>query len=1081
MNNNLIVTLLLFFLGSEIAAQINARMLREPDVSQTNIVFVYAGDIWTVPKTGGTANKLSSPMGEEKFPKFSPDGSQIAFTANYDGNWDVYVIPANGGIPKRLTTHGGFDQVLEWHPDGSKILFASSRESGRQRFSQFYEVNINGGLPKKLVLPYGSLGSYSPDGTSIAFNFKSRINRTWKRYKGGWAPDIWTYDLATNTSVNITNNASSDEFPMWGDGKIFYSSDNGPNSRYNLWSYDLASGSNTQITDYSDFDIHFPSIGPEEIVFENAGRLYLMDLSTQQSREVDIEVITDQLSLTEKMVDVGDNMNWFDVSPDGKRLIVSARGDVFSVPSENGVTRNITNSDGAHDRLPSWSPDGKKIAYWSDKSGEYQLMIYNTESQITETLTKYTSGFRYQLFWSPDSKKLAFVNQAMEFNYFDLNTRQTFKMDEGLFMFHGALRNFSFSWSSDSKWIAYSKDNANYNRSIHLYDTQSKQGYKVTGEFYNDFSPTFDPDNNYLFFLTNRNVSPVYSDFDNTFIYPNSTIMAAVPLTQKTDNLLKPKNDEVEIKKEDADDENGDKKKGKKKGDKEESSTPVKIDIDGFERRIILLPIDAGNYGGLEAVSGKIVFMQFPNSGSADRSSAIKYYDIKDREVKTLMGNANGFEIAANGEKIAVSSGSKVSVVSISESQNMDKPVSMSNMKMTINPMNEWKQIFREAWRLERDYFYDKEMHGLDWVAVGEQYEALIAQCVTRWDVNYVLGELIGELNASHTYRGGGDQERSSNVNVGYLGIDWKKSNNFYQVGRIVRGASWDAEVRSPLDETGVNINAGDYILAVNGVPIDGSKDPFASFQGLANETVELTVNNTASMTNSRKVLVKTMPSESRLRHLEWIEANRKKVDEMTNGRAGYIYVRSTGIDGQNELIRQFTGQLHKEALIIDERFNSGGQIPDRFIEMLNRKPLAYWAVRDGETWSWPPAGNFGPKVMLINGWSGSGGDAFPDYFRKAGLGPLIGSRTWGGLIGISGAPSLIDGGGVTVPTFRMFDPSGEWFKEGHGVDPDIEVKENPGQLAQGNDAQLQRAIDYINEQLKNYQGKPMAPTKEDR
>lgn len=1081
MKRNLIALALLCFFGSEATSQINARMFREPDVSQTSIAFVYAGDIWVVPKEGGTANKLSSPPGEEKFPKFSPDGSQIAFTANYDGNWDVYVIPSTGGIPKRLTTHGGYDQVLGWNNDGSKVLFASSRESGRQRFSQFFEVSIDGGLPEKLAMPYGSLGSYSPDGTKLAFNFKSRINRTWKRYKGGWAPDIWTYDLATNTSVNITNNASSDEFPMWSGDKIYYASDNGSNQRYNLWAYDVASGSNAQITNYTEYDIHYPSLGPSDIVFENAGKLYLFNLASQQTSEVAVNVIADQLSLKEKMVDASDNMSWYDVSPDGKRLIISARGDVFSLPAEEGVTRNLTNSDDANDRTPNWSPDGKKIAYWSDASGEYQLMIYNTESQQTERLTNYSSGFNYHVFWSPDSKKLAFVNQAMEFNFFDLETRQTTKMDQGLFMFHGALANSSFSWSSDSKWIAYSKENLNYNQSIHLYDTKAKKSYKVTGEFYSDYAPTFDPDNKYLFFLTNRNISPVYSDLDNTFIYPNSTMLAAVPLTKTTEHLLKPKNDEVEIKKEEKKEEKDDKKSKKKKGDDAEPDTSVKIDIDGFESRIILLPVDAGNYGSLEAVSGKVVFMHYPNSGSAGGSSAIKFYDIKDREVKTLMSNANGFEIAANGEKIAVSSGGQVGVVSISAGQKIDKAVDMSNVRMTVNPMNEWKQIFRESWRLQRDYFYDKDMHGVDWDAVGNQYEKLIDQCVTRWDVNFVLGELIGELNASHTYRGGGDQEGSSFVNVGYLGIDWKKSDGYYQVGRIVRGASWDAEVKSPLDEAGVNINVGDYILAVNGTPIDASKDPYASFQGQAGKTVELTVNSSASMSNARKVLIKTMRSESRLRHLEWIEANRKKVEEMTNGRAGYIYVRSTGVDGQNELIRQFTGQLHKEALIIDERFNSGGQIPDRFIEMLDRKPLAYWAVRDGETWSWPPAGNFGPKAMLINGWSGSGGDAFPDYFRKSGLGPLIGSRTWGGLIGISGAPSLMDGGVVTVPTFRMYDPSGDWFKEGHGVDPDIEVKENPGQLAQGNDAQLQRAIEYINQQLQNYQGKPAPPAKEDR
>lgn len=1084
MKNTLIVILFFCFLVTETRAQIDARMFREPDVSESLIAFVYAGDIWTVSKSGGQATKLSSPAGEEKFPKFSPDGTQIAFTANYDGNWDVYVIPTTGGLPRRLTSHGSYDQVIEWHPDGSKILFTSSRESGRQRFAQFFEISKEGGQPQKLTVPYGSLGSYSADGSKLAFNFKSRINRTWKRYKGGWAPDIWTYDLASNSSVNITNNASSDEFPMWVGDKIFYSSDDGPNARYNLWVYDTNAGTNTQITNYSEYDIHYPSAGPTDIVYENEGKLYLMDLASQQSQEVNVSVVTDRLAMAEKRVNVGRNMSWFDVSPDGKRIIMSARGDVFSVPAENGVTRNLTNSDGANDRTPAWSPDGKKVAYWSDASGEYQLMVYNAETSETNQLSNYTSGFKYALFWSPDSEKVAFVNQAMEMNYFNLKTRQTVKIDQGLFMFHGALSNYTFSWSSDSKWIAYSKENMNRNRSIHLFNTSTGVSTRVTSEFYSDFAPTFDPDNNYLFFLTNRNVRPLYSDFDNTFIYPNSTLLAAVPLTSGADHLLAPKNDEVAVKQDEkeTDEESDDKKKNKKKKDTEEpDEKSVKIDLVDFESRIILLPVDGGNYGGLEAVSGKVVFLHYPNTGSADRKSSVEYYDIEDRKVKTILGDANGFEIAANGEKIAISSGDKVAVVSIAEGQKMDKPVDMSNASMTVSPMNEWKQIFRESWRLQRDYFYDTDMHGLDWDAVGAQYEKLIEQCATRWDVNFLLGELIGELNASHTYRGGGDLERGKRVNVGYLGVDWSQANGAYKVERIIRGASWDAEVKSPLDEVGVDIKEGDYVLAVNGIPMDISKSPYAAFQGMGDETVELTVNSSASMTNSRKVLVKTLSSESRLRHLEWIEANRKKVEEATQGRAGYIYVRSTGIDGQNELIRQFAGQLHKEALIIDERFNSGGQIPDRFIEMLNRKPLAFWAVRDGETWSWPPSGNFGPKVMLINGWSGSGGDAFPDYFRKAGLGPLVGTRTWGGLIGISGAPSLIDGGVVTVPTFRMYDPDGEWFKEGHGVDPDIEVKENPGQLAQGNDEQLQRAITYINEQLANYQGNPSPPAKEDR
>ncbi|MGB0525720.1 MAG: S41 family peptidase [Flammeovirgaceae bacterium] len=1070
---SLFLTLMALVSTSLAFGQIDARMFQNPDVSENQIVFTYAGDIWVVSKNGGLANKLSSPKGSEMFAKFSPDGKTIAFSANYDGNSDVYTIPVTGGIPSRITYHSGFDRLVDWHPTGDKVLFSSSRESGRQRFNQFYAISTQGGVAEKLPMPYGDFGAYSADGKQLVFNYQSRVFRTWKRYKGGAAPDLFVFDLDKQTSRNITNNIKSDEYPMWSGDKIYYLSDNGPNQRYNIWVYDTKSKKNKQVTTFKEYDIHFPSIGPKDIVFEAGGKLYLMDLASQKYKEVKVQVITDQANLAPRRVAVKDLLSWGDISPDGKRIIATARGEVFSVPVENGVTKNLTSSSGAAERFATWSPNGKYIAYWSDKTGEYQLTLLDLETNQEKALTSYKSGYKYQLYWSPDSKKLAFVDQTMDINYFDMESNKTVKMDKGMGLFHGGLSGFTFSWSSDSKWITYSRSLENNHNAIFIYDIAEQKRHQVTSGYYNDANPTFDPDGKYLYLSTGRNFSPSYSDIDATFIYPNSTQLAVITLRKDIASPLAPKNDEVAIKADEKKDD--DKKEGEKKDDdkKKDEDKGLKIDLEGFEERLVVLPVPAGNYGGLEAVSGKLVFQHYPNTGSANRQSTLKFYDVKAREAQTIVENAGGFELAANGKKIAVFSRGNIYVVNVAPSQKLNKPVDLSNMYMVLNPKEEWRQIFTDAWRLERDFFYDKNMHGVNWEAQREKYGAMIENAVTRADVNYVLGELIGELNASHTYRGGGDTERSSYSNVGYLGVDWELSNGYYKIAKIIKGAVWDSEVRSPFAQPGVQVKEGDYLLAVNGIPVDSNKEVFAAFQGMAGETVELTINSSATMEGAKSIIVKTLRSESRLRHLAWIEANRKRVEEATDGRIGYIYVRSTGIDGQNELVRQFAAQFNKDGLIIDERFNSGGQIPDRFVELLNRKPLAYWAVRDGKDWQWPVFGNFGPKAMLINGWSGSGGDAFPDYFRKAGLGKLIGTRTWGGLIGISGAPQLIDGGTVTVPTFRMYDPDGKWFKEGHGVDPDIEVKENPGELSKGTDGQLEKAIEWIKEELKKYKGKP--------
>jgi len=1057
-------------------AQINARMFQYPDVSQTHIAFAYGGDIWIVPKEGGTATRLSSPPGQELFPKFSPDGKSIAFSGNYDGNVDIYAVPAFGGSPVRVTHHGAVERLLDWYPDGERLLFASAMASGRQRFSQLFSISAKGGMPAKLPMPYGEMASLSPEGGKIAYTPRTTVFRTWKRYRGGMTTDIWIFNPKDLSAENITNNPANDELPMWHKSTIYFLSDRGSENRANIWAYDLNTKQARQITKVAEFDIRFPSLGPSDIVYEAGGRLYLLDLQTEQSREVKISVVTDQMSLKPGIESAGGYIQSVRIAPDGKRALVEARGDVFSLPAENGVIRNLTGTSGIAERSPAWSPDGKKVAYWSDRSGEYELTVRDMSKPDEERkLTSYGPGFRYKITWSPDSKLIAFVDNTMAVRIFDVEKEKTIDVDKGLYMFQGQLQNFGVSWSADSRWMAYARELENRNTAIFLYDTENSSRHQVTTGYYSESTPAFDPDGKYLYFLTNRTFSPVYGDVDNAWVYPNTTNIAAVTLRKDLPSPLAPKNDEVELKKEEKKDEKKDEKDkkdkdGEKDKEKKKETEKVKIDLEGFEGRVVILPPKAGNYGAVEAVSGKVVYHNPPNSGSLDKKKPVKYFEFESREEKTLIDDADGFDVSADGKKVLVAQSGSYGMVDLKPDQKLDKKLNTGDMRMTVDPRAEWKQLFTEAWRLERDFFYDKSMHGINWGKMREQYGALIDQAVTRWDVDFIIGELISELNASHTYKGGGATEKPKSLNVGYLGVDWELAGGAFRITRIIRPAGWETEVRSPLVAPGVDVKEGDYILAVNGIPLDATKDPWAAFQGLGGKTVELLVNAKPLAEGAKKVVVETLSDEARLRQLAWVESSRARVDKASGGRIGYIYVQDTGVEGQNDLVRQFTAQFQKDGLIIDERFNSGGQIPDRFIELLNRKPLAYWAVRDGRTWQWPPAAHFGPKAMLINGWSGSGGDAFPDYFRKAGLGPLIGQRTWGGLIGISGAPPLIDGGSVTVPTFRMYDPDGKWFREGYGVDPDIEVVDDPSAMARGLDPQLDRAIQEVDKLLK---GKP--------
>ncbi|MEY4384735.1 MAG: hypothetical protein RLY20_18 [Verrucomicrobiota bacterium] len=1079
------------------ALAVDARLMRYPDVSETQVAFVYAGDIWVAPKGGGNAVRLSSPRGEELFPKFSPDGATLAFSANYDGNLDVYTMPVSGGVPKRITFHGASDRVFNWTPDGKSLLFASGRSSETVRYNKLFKVSANGGMPEQLPVPYGEFGAISPDGKLLAYTPLSVDFRTWKRYRGGMNPDIWLFDLETKTSKNLTQNPANDSLPMWHGKTLFFLSDRDANERNNIWSLDTRTGALKQITFFKDYDVQFPSIGPKDIVFSQGDRLWLLDLATLKSKPVDITVVTDEATLKPRQANVSGNILSYDISPSGKRVVLEARGEIFTVPKEHGVVRNITRSSGVAERWPSWSPDGRLIAYFSDRSGEYDLCLRAEDGSGSETnLAKLGAGFRYHPQWSPDSKKIAFVDHEMKLWCYDLDKRTNTLMDRLLYLYHGDLARFAVSWSADSRWVAYTGDLVGGNHCLQIYDTKEAKRRQVTSGFYNDTQPVFDPAGKYLFFTSGRTFKPVYSDLDETWIYPKTRNLFAIPLRRDVASLLAPRNDEENEKKADdkkADEKSRDDKKldADKKADeksaeakdskpedkaadkktdkkKEDKVKPVEIDFADFERRAVQLPVGANDFNDLSAVTGKLLFRRAAIDEDGAGRGGLHFYDLEKREEKLVVADIDDYVLAAKGEFVLVRKGSDYAIIEPKEGQNFSKKVNTSDLPATIDPRAEWRQIFTDAWRLERDYFYVPNMHGVDWPAMRTHYGKLLDQCVTRYDVNYVLGELIAELNCSHTYRGGGDLEAVKVERVGYLGCDFTLTNGAYQISHIVDGGAWDSEVRSPLLRPGItNVKEGDYLLAVNGAPLDTSEEPWAAFQGLADETVQLTVNSKPTLDGATNILVQTLASEGRLRNLAWIESNRRRVEEASDGQIGYIFVPNTGRDGQSELVRQYAGQFKKPGLIVDERFNGGGQLPDRFVELLGRKPQTYWGVRSGQDWQSPYNAHNGTMAMLINGWAGSGGDCFPHLFRRAGLGPLIGTRTWGGLVGITGAPALIDGGGVTVPAFGIYDLDGKWIIEGEGVSPDIEVVDDPAEFARGRDPQLERAIAEVQKQLR--------------
>ncbi len=1086
----MLATALSFILTTTPAsAQISAKLMRHLDVSDTQIVFVYGGDLWVMPKSGGLAVQITHSPGEESYPKFSPDGSEIAYTASYNGNNDVYVIPAKGGLPNRVTYASFSDRMIEWHPDGKRILFASRREAGIPRVNQLFMVEKSGGMPQRLEVPYAELASFSPDGKKLAYITKITENYPFKRYRGGLTSDVIIYDLASNKAENITNNLANDGKPAWAGSKVYFLSDQDANMRLNIWSYDTQSKKSKQLTQFTDFDISYMSAGPSDLVFEKGGVLYLLNLSNEKYAEVQVQVVSDLSVEVPRLKNVEKNIQHVSVSPGGKRLIFEARGELFNVPVKEGFTTNLTQSSGAFDHHPAWSPDGNRVAYWSDKSGEYEIYVQHLKNTgPAKKLTAKNYGLGYHLYWSPDSKMIAWIDEKNDICVADDSTGKVKVVDNYSWeVGHGGREFYRISWSPDSKWFVYSKGGDNTNDEIKLYNTSEGKSYTVLGTFYNNYDPVFSTDGKYLFCMSNREFNAAYSGLgDGTWIYPNNSRLAAIALTKDAPDLLSARNDETGEDKKNGNGKEGDDKakKDKEAGAEQKPDVTVKVYPDDIESRLVLLPPKAGNLGNLYAFEGKLVYMRFPLTGDTEGKPSLVFYDLEKREEKKIMDNVEGLVVSADGKSLLVKSDGKYGIIKPEPDQKIENPVPTSDLVMNLTPKEEWRQIFNDTWRRYRDCFYDKDMQGADWKTLRSRYGSLVEDARTRWDVSYLQYNLLSELSAGHTYTFGGDNESVTPVLTGYLGIDWEQNNKLFRIKRIVRPAAWDTQVRSPFDRNGSSVATGDYILEVNGVSLDPAKDPYAAFEGLSGKTVSLTVSKTGNAADAQQVTVKclTQGEEQTLRYLEWIENNRVMTEKLSGGALGYIYMSNTGGEGQLELVKMFYGQLDKKGFIIDERFNGGGQLADRFLELMKRPIIynLYW--RHGRHHGFPTKANPGPMGMLINGWAGSGGDGLPWAFRELNGGPIVGERTLGILVGPATGHQLIDDGGITVPDARLYYNSGKWFDEGVGVKPDFEVWDDPNLMVQGRDPQLEKVVEEVMKQVKAAPlKKTPPPAREDR
>lgn len=1064
------ITLLCLFLSSSLHAQELTRLLRFPTIHNDQIVFSYAGDLYTVSASGGTARKLTNHEGYEMFARFSPDGKWLAFTGQYDGNTEVYLMPAEGGVPKRLTytaTLGRDDVsdrmgpnniVMTWRDDKT-IVYRSRRIERNDFIGQLFLASVDGGIPEQLPLPRGGFCSYSPDKKQLAYNRVFREFRTWKRYRGGQADDVWIYDFGTKQLSNITNSPGQDIIPMWSGNKIYFISDR--DLRMNLFVYDFATKQTRKLTNFTDFDVKFPSLGPNAIVFENGGYIYKFDLATEKAERVSITVKEDFAIGRGGLKDVSKEVSNFEISPDGNRALFGARGDVFTVPAKHGNTRNLTGTSGVHERNSKWSPDGKWISYISDATGEDEiwLMPQDGKGQPVQ-LTSSGDTYKYQPIWSPDSKKLMWSDKKLRLQYVDVATKAITTVAQAT-----AWEITNYSWSPDSKWIAYDQPEEKRMNMVYLYSVEGKKTFEVTDGWFDSFSPMFSSDGKYLFFVSDRTFNPTYGQTEWNHTYSDLSGIYLVTLAKTTKSPFEPKSDEVKI----AQEETAPAKKEEKKEEKPaEKKVNVAVDVDGLQQRITSLPVAASRYFNLTSVGDKLYYSR---NGSKDEKTKLLLYEL-DKQKETELGEFNGFEISTDKKKMLVGAGGGNFYIIDLPSSKIDpkEKLNLGDMKVTLDRKAEWNQIYNESWRQMRDFFYAPNMHGVDWPSVRKNYEPLLSHVNHRADLTYIIGEMIGELNVGHAYVGGGDFPKPERIPTGLLGavLERDPATKYYRIKKILKGQNWDKSVRSPLTEIGVDAREGDYIIAVNGKPTNQMNDIYEVLVNTAGKQVTLKLNASAGEAGSRETVVVPTADERPLYYYNWVQENIDKVTKATDGKIGYVHIPNMGVDGLNEFIKYYYPQLRKEGLIVDVRGNGGGNVSPQIIERLRRELIMIGAARNAAINLDPGGMVLGPKVMLLDEFSASDGDIVAYRFKKYKLGPVVGKRSWGGVVGIRGSLPLLDGGYLNRPEFSRYDIEGkEWIMEGHGVDPDIYVDNDPAREFAGTDDQLNRAIEIIKEELK--------------